>query len=186
MIPIEKNIIVIDEQGNEYEATYKKRANGLVKKGRARFVNDTKICLACPPNEYLEENLMEDNKERIVNEELPEKITIEYILKQIETIRTDNTYLKKAVEDMNKMDEIPLPDNCYNFSFVTKAEGWRDIVNAREATNQKMIEFYEKVYDDIKPKSTDGDLKQFVIELVQNTKPGTVPPDYNAILSKIK
>ena len=49
-----------------------------------------------------------------------------------------------------------------------------------------MIEFYEKVYDDIKPKSTEGDIKQFIIELVQNTKPGTVPPDYNAILNKIK
>ena len=30
MIPIEKNIVVVDEQGNEYEATYPKRAKGLV------------------------------------------------------------------------------------------------------------------------------------------------------------
>ncbi len=182
MIPIEKNIIVIDEQGKEYEATYIKRANGLVKKGRARFVNDTTICLACPPDEYLEENLMEDNKDRVDNE-LHEKITIEYIMKQIEAIRTDNTYLLKAVEDMNRMDDISLCDGCYNI--VTKAEGWRDIVRAREATNQKMIEFYEKVYDDMKPKSADSDIKQFIIELVQNTKPGTQPPDYNTILSKI-
>lgn len=50
MTPIEKNIRVIDESGNEYETTYPKRANGLVKKGRARFVDDTTICLdnACP------------------------------------------------------------------------------------------------------------------------------------------
>lgn len=185
MIPIEKNIIVIDELGNEYEATYPKRAKGLVKNGRARFVSETTICLACPPNEHLEVNLMDDNKENIDNKSL-EKVTIEYILKQIELIRTDSVYLEKAIEDMSSMDEIPLPDNCYNFSFVTKAEGWRDIVNARETTNQKMIEFYEKVYDDIKPKSTEGDIKQFIIELVQNTKPGTVPPDYNAILNKIK
>lgn len=152
MIPIEKNIVVIDEQGNEYEATYPKRANGLIKKGRARFVNETTICLVCPPNEYLEENLMNEIKEVIVDEKIQEKITVEYILKQIETIRTDNVYLKKAIEDMSRMDELPIPDNCYNLNFVTKAEGWRDIVNAREATNQKMIEFYEKVYDDIKSK----------------------------------
>lgn len=32
-----KNIIVIDEQGRVYEATYPKRAKGLVKNGRARL-----------------------------------------------------------------------------------------------------------------------------------------------------
>lgn len=47
--PIEKNVIVVDEQGNEYEATYPKRAKGLVKNGRARFIGENKICLACPP-----------------------------------------------------------------------------------------------------------------------------------------
>ena len=31
---MEKNIIVVDEQGNEIGATYPKRAKGLVKKGR--------------------------------------------------------------------------------------------------------------------------------------------------------
>ena len=60
--PIEKNVIVVDEQGNEYEATYPKRANGLVKNGRARFVDENKICLACPPDKILEENKMEENK----------------------------------------------------------------------------------------------------------------------------
>ena len=60
--PIEKNIIVIDEQGNEYEATYPKRAKGLVKNGRARFVGENKICLACPPDKILEDNKMADNK----------------------------------------------------------------------------------------------------------------------------
>lgn len=47
MTPIEKNIIVVDEQGREYEATYLKRAKGLVKNGKARFVDENKICLAC-------------------------------------------------------------------------------------------------------------------------------------------
>ena len=63
--PIEKNVRVIDEQGNEYEATYPKRAKGLVKNGRARFIDEHTLCLACPPNEFtdnLEENIMEENK----------------------------------------------------------------------------------------------------------------------------
>ena len=50
MTPIEKNIRVVDEQGNEYEATYPKRAKGLVKNGRARFIDENTICLACPPD----------------------------------------------------------------------------------------------------------------------------------------
>ena len=60
--PIEKNVIVVDAQGNEYEATYPKRAKGLVKNGRARFVGENKICLACPPDKILEEEKMEENK----------------------------------------------------------------------------------------------------------------------------
>jgi hypothetical protein len=46
-------VIVVDERGNEYEATYPKRAKGLVKKGRARFISEDKICLlARPPDVY--------------------------------------------------------------------------------------------------------------------------------------
>ena len=47
--PVIKSISVVDPQGNQYEATYPKRAKGLVKKGRARFVDETTICLARPP-----------------------------------------------------------------------------------------------------------------------------------------
>ena len=61
MRPITKNIIVVDEQGNEYEATYPKRAKGLVKNGRARFIAENKICLACPPNKFLEDNIVNNH-----------------------------------------------------------------------------------------------------------------------------
>ncbi len=58
MTPIEKNIRVVDEQGNELEATYPKRAKGLVKNGRARFIDEQTICLACPPGKNLEDKKM--------------------------------------------------------------------------------------------------------------------------------
>lgn len=57
--PIEKNIRVVDAQGNELEATYPKRAKGLVKQGRARFIDENTICLACPPDELTEDKIME-------------------------------------------------------------------------------------------------------------------------------
>ena len=66
-----KNVIVVDEQGNEYEATYPKRAKGLVKNGRARFVAENKICLACPPLNFKEEKTMSNktiSKEQVFNQ----------------------------------------------------------------------------------------------------------------------
>lgn len=55
-----KNIAVIDEQGIKYEATYLKRAKGLVKSGRARFVDEKTICLARPPDKS-EDKTMSEN-----------------------------------------------------------------------------------------------------------------------------
>ena len=73
MVPIAKNIIVVDEQGNEYEATYPKRAKGLVKHGRARFVSENKICLACPPNTILEDTVM-SNKSTVDSLDMSKEI----------------------------------------------------------------------------------------------------------------
>ena len=58
MTPIEKNIIVVDENGKQYESTYLKRAKGLVKNGRAHFAEENKICLMRPPENYLEDKDM--------------------------------------------------------------------------------------------------------------------------------
>ena len=92
MIPIAKNIIVVDEQGNEYEATYPKRAKGLVKHGRARFVSENKICLACPPNTILEDTVMSNkstvdyldmSKENRVLQENPQADAAEMIRQRV-------------------------------------------------------------------------------------------------------
>ena len=55
-----KTVGVRDEAGNRYEATYPKRARGLVKHGRARFTDEsqTEIILTCPPNQKL---ILEDH-----------------------------------------------------------------------------------------------------------------------------
>ena len=92
MTPIEKNVIVVDENGKEYEATYLKRAKGLVKNGRARFINENKICLACPPKNELEDKRMSENK-NVNNQSKPQtpeipkqptKFTVDYILTMLE------------------------------------------------------------------------------------------------------
>ncbi|MBQ7354144.1 MAG: hypothetical protein IJW62_01335, partial [Clostridia bacterium] len=78
--PIEKNVRVIDEQGNEYEATYPKRAKGLVKNGRARFIDEHTICLACPPNEDMEDKQMEENQTLTAKEVFDQIVKLQTVL----------------------------------------------------------------------------------------------------------
>ena len=66
-----KTVIVVDEQGTNYGATWPRRAKSLVKNGRARFISENTICLACPPDkEYLEDTIMSDKTETKIPEEV--------------------------------------------------------------------------------------------------------------------
>ena len=138
--PIEKNVIVVDEQGNEYEATYPKRAKGLVKNGRARFVGENKICLACPPDKILEENKMEENK-----------LTVKDIFVQITALQrqlTENSYTS-----LHHLDDAI--SNLVEGDDSENDERWEQIGNicsvfrARETTLMTMLELYERMYNDI-------------------------------------
>jgi len=157
MIPIEKNIIVVDEQGNKYEATYLKRAKGLVKNGRARFIDENTICLACPPHIKLEDKTMSENKNVIVEAtaktpiEEPQKLTINYVLEQIEKIQNQTDHIGMALAALGNM--VPKTNSTTpDVAGAEQAEAIAEVVESREATNQKLIAFYEKMYDDLKPK----------------------------------
>ena len=145
--PIEKNVIVVDEQGNEYEATYPKRAKGLVKNGRARFVGENKICLASPPDIILEENDMSVNinKTQVFNQivELQKSLdSIESILFKIQCVTDSQSYVE--TEDGNPLTLDYLPDVA-----LEKIKALREIVSEREKTINKMLDFYLKLYQDI-------------------------------------
>ena len=94
MTPIEKNVIVVDEQGNIIEATYPKRAKGLVKKGRARFISESMICLACPPRK-MEENEMSNTQNKFDNLE----ILIDKYVSEHTTTSMLKENLLSAIED---------------------------------------------------------------------------------------
>lgn len=171
--PIEKNVRVTDEWGNEYEATYPKRAKGLVKKGRARFLSDDRICLACPPNrldledmemsEFENTNLPETNEIPEMAEtpevleapetpeapeapeapETPETVSLDYVLKQIAAIQADTAHINDAMKRIYQLEH----------GDETRACAIRDIVTVRETTNQRLLDFYQVLYNDIKPVS---------------------------------
>ena len=152
--PIEKNVIVVDEQGKVYEATYPKRAKGLVKNGRARFVAENKICLACPPNEYLEDKNMSENTNKTnSNTVLTEKeIFDQIVLLQSQLIDNSSTSLHRlgdalsdARGEADAMTDDQVSEICKVFS-------------AREETLNQMLHFYHKMYNDLRKEKEDAKL----------------------------
>ncbi len=189
MISIIKNVVVIDERGNEYEATYPKRARGLVKNGRARFIEENKICLLCPPKIKTEDSIVsettkikESDEQSIMLEEntkaietLKDDISLTYILQQIEKIQSQTDYLYKAIETLKNDSDGGL------------GMGIGNIVEEREKTNRQLISFYEKIYGDLlqKEKTTDFFAEQKLIELKRMMELGVIPEEkYNAIADR--
>ena len=137
--PIEKNVIVVDEQGNEYEATYPKRAKGLVKNGRARFVDENKICLACPPDKILEEEKMPNNTNELTAKEIFTQITI--LQKQL--TENSQTSLHRLGDALSTFESENVEASCEQISEIC------NVFYTRELTLLKMLEMYEKMYNDI-------------------------------------
>ncbi len=142
---MEKNIIVVDEYGHNYGVTYPKRAKGLVKNGRARYVDEHTICLACPPDPDLGDIPM--NETIRVNTSAAEEpctgaldgvqYTIPYILKQLEQIAADTGYIHNALARLDSGSSGSL------------SVGLGNLIREREQTNRKLIDFYEKIYNDL-------------------------------------
>ena len=172
MIPIEKNIIVVDEQGNYYGATYPKRAKGLVKNGRARFINENTICLACPPHD-MEDNNMSNNTENMAVETKPtEKLTMDYVLEQIEKIATETEYLHNAISELSNTNSVGPGD----VGTQEKAHALGEIVTSREQTNQRLLSLYEKMYDDLKSQSVPSERERLIGMMLGQLENPKVPP----------
>ena len=154
-------MIVVDSQGNEYEATYPKRAKGLVKSGRARFVGENKICLACPPKDNLEDKNMENNTntvETTANTEL----TAKEIFDQIVALQNE---LKNTQSLQNMVDAIRTA--CSNGDVNNEVVESITLPFAqREDTLRKMLAMYEKMYYDMQQEKSRT--RQEKIETVQS------------------
>ena len=113
---MQKTVQVVDEAGIRYEATWERRARGLVKNGRARFIDENTICLACPPNKQniISEDMKMTNTENrkennFTSEEtaLTAKYSLEYALEQIERIANDVSVIMKALDTISTVDNEP-------------------------------------------------------------------------------
>ena len=147
---MEKNVSVIDSSGRLIGTTYPKRAKGLVKNRRARYVStesEDAICLTCPPDN-MEDITMTDNslktattntlaEEQIQAETNPDTRTpsAEYALRMLEAIALDTEVMKRAVSQAS-----PETDN-----------GLAHMIEAHEKTNRELISFYTQMYEEFKP-----------------------------------
>lgn len=200
-----KRIAVVDENGNTYEATYLKRAKGLVKHGRARFINENTICLACPPDniKLTEDNSMTNTEKYVVDREtgevtMPEteavanesKYKLEYFLEQIEKITAE--YSSQRSENfIGAITCIHSEGTPCGGSGDEVAKAAAEAVRYREQTVQKMLDFYFRMVDELRPKAeTPIDEKTQFLNWVRDCTaaagPGVATPDYAKLWNEMK
>lgn len=140
------SIEVVDASGNVYHSTYPKRAKGLVKHGRARFVSESRICLACPPKIDLEDDPMNNTISTPLD-----GVTVSYLLEQITAVTSQTDHLSSALRTLLAMDNGDSGD-CGapgNIMGQAKAEAVGAVAASREETLRQVLHFYEKIYDDL-------------------------------------
>ena len=96
--------------------------------------------------------------------EEPQKLTINYVLEQIEKIQNQTDHIGMALAALGNM----VPTNGSSVPDVAgaeQAEAIAEVVESREATNQKLISLYSKMYDDLM--STDTSLKKMAMKALE-------------------
>lgn len=108
-----------------------------------------------------------------IHEQIPEKYTTNYALEQIEKIASQTEYLYNVISELGKISSKGAGD----IGAQSRAEALSIVIKCRETTNQKLIAFYEKMYDDLKPVSAS---KKQALEIVSgfiangNTDPSSL------------
>ena len=79
------------------------------------------------------------------------RYTIDHCLEQMELISLQSEHLMQAMEELKGIESVMAGDGAG----ASKAMAIGEMTKAREETNQKLIAFYEKVYDDLKPQKPE-------------------------------
>lgn len=119
MIPIIKNISVVDQNGKLLEPTYPRRAKGMVKNGRAYWVQKSAICLnsSSSHSESTEVDVMDNH-------------VFEYIKEQIEFLK----------QDISK--EVPL-----NHDSPYQPEAAAKIYEMKTGERQQIMKLLDRLFD---------------------------------------
>ncbi len=149
-------------------------------------MDDKTICLVRPPDKKQEDIIMNENKlsdktvviEENVSKESANKeiLTVFDVMAKLDELRNDLNYLNDVIEQVEDSDE-------------EKLEVLESIVQTREGTYHKLISFYEKVYDDVKPRALSAERRaEFILEAMQKMPEqaaGAHSPDYASLIKSI-
>lgn len=157
----QRTVQVTDEAGNRYEATYPKRAKGLVKHGRARFTDEsqTEIILTCPPNQnlILEDKTMTEQNTNIQTDKdtVTEKNTLALTAKEVfdQIVSLQNLMSSEYTNPLHSLNQT-VGSICENEweSDEHKAAAINSASTpymVRERTYQQMLELYRQMYNDL-------------------------------------
>lgn len=78
-----------------------------------------------------------------VENENTQEITAKYFLDQIEKIREDNKHVYDAIAGLSVMQT-----GAGDFGAAEQAQALASVVQSRETTNQQMIDFYTRAYEE--------------------------------------
>lgn len=143
-------------------------------------------------NKSVEQLIAEAKEQHLIEERFAQRfmdavtvqnpMTMEYVLGKIEEIANNQSIFSAAIEEIGKIRSGGPGD--VGTQEQTKAIG--DIVKAREATNQRLIAFYEKMYDDLKPQSVmPSERMQIIHSLIEKFGNGISPIEAKEALENI-
>ena len=111
------------------------------------------------------------------------KYTYEYALEQIERIAKDTEHIYRAISELGNLENEGVPTGG---SADNVARGLADVVRCRETTAQKLIDFYAKMYEDLKPRSqaqaaSRVEFMEWVRSCIAASEPGIDLPDFEKL-----
>lgn len=165
--------------GNEREPTWPKRAEGLVKKGRAYRLAEDHICLISETSDGQNIHAVEDRQTAVRSSDI-QKISEETYMNAQENIKNEAIEAEAGAEEIRSWGKLSMDyvldkieavrkDSEYLYKTVhaletmqvsqgpediagqAKAQALADVVRCRETTNQQLIQLYTRMYDDLKP-----------------------------------
>ncbi len=112
-----------------------------------------------------------------------EKYTYEYALKQIEQITNQVDHIQLAISNLGALHNEATPTGG---SAESVAHGIADVVRCRETTAQRLIDFYAKMYEDLKPRTqmqtaNRVEFMNWVRDCIAASEPGMDLPDFERL-----
>ena len=83
------------------------------------------------------------------------EFSVGYIFRQLELIRRDDEYILKA---LSSLENLVINNGAGDIANQGRCEAIGNIVKCRETTNQKLIAFYERLYDDMRPPKSNTEI----------------------------